>query len=367
VGVFSRPPRVEKLQRKGRVEKLVRALSYEDPVTDRDGRVVDLGTETRRQAAEALATLNMPGAYDGLLRALEDPEEIVRVTALRGLRERGDPVAVEQLTSAVTNWTEPQYARARQEALETLAFLRDPTAPRRVAAGLLTRTAELDEESDAPVLRRLTRAGGHDALIATIGDLIGRLREGNAPARTRTLLVWLAPESVEPLIEALPNVPARREAILALGEAHDSRAVERLCTVLLGDDEPAIRAAAARALGEIRDPAAVEALLLATGDPEYEIRTAASESFDRLGNAAVAVAMSVLVRPALENGASAGADQLAGGEEEPEAEEAPAEPEPEPAPEPEPVPQAARPTQVTRRPPVTQSLIRLLERWSQQP
>jgi HEAT repeat protein len=329
---------------------------------------VDLGAEVRRQAVEALATLHLPGAYDGLLRALEDPEEAVRVAALRGLRERGDPVAVEQLTSAVTNWTEPQYARARQEALETLAFLRDPTAPRRAAAGLLTRAAELDDAADAAVLRRLTRAGGHDALIGTIGDLIGRLREGDAPARTRTLLVWLAPESVEPLIEALPSVPARREAILALGQTHDSRAVESLCSVLLSDDEPAIRAAAANALGEIRDPAAVEALLLATGDPDYEIRTAASDSFDRLGNSAVAVAMSVLVRPALENGASAHADQIAGGEGEPDV-AVEDEPEAEPPPEPEPPAQPTQVRQATRRSATPQSLVlrRLLGRRSQQP
>jgi hypothetical protein len=348
------------------VDKLVHTLSYEDPVTDRDGRVVDLGVEVRRAAVEALAGLQLPGAYDGLLRALEDPEEVVRVQALRGLRERGDPVAVEQLTSAVTNWTEPQYARARLEALETLAFLRDPTAPRRAAAGLLTRAAELDEATDAAVLRRLTHAGGHDALKGTIGDLIGRLREGDAPARTRTLLVWLAPESVEPLIEVLPNVPARREAILALGQTHDSRAVESLCTVLLGDDEPPIRAAAAQALGEIRDPAAVEALLLASSDRDYSIRTAASDSFDRLGNAALALAMSMLVRPALENGSTGHTDQIGDGE----AEEPADEQQQEPTQQPQQAAQPAQPTQVTRRPPVSQELPllrRLLGRRPQQP
>ena len=311
-----RRPNVEKLERKGNVDGLIRALRYEDRAVDRDDNVLDLAVNVRRAATEALARIESRAAFDGLLRALDDPQPSVRIAAVDGLRERGDPLAVEQLTSAATNWTEPEYAEARAEAVGALAFLRDPTTPRRVAAGLLTRTTELDEDSDAPVLRKLARAGGHDALVGTIADLVARLREGSAPARTRTLLVWLAPDSVEPLIGALDAVPAREEAIAALGETRDSRAVEGLCSVLLGDDQATIRAAAARALGEIRDPAAVEALLLASGDQEYEIRTAAGDSFDKLGNAAIAVAVMRLVQPALENGGTPHRDEIATAETE---------------------------------------------------
>ena len=306
-----RHPNVEKLERKGNVEGLVRALSYEDRAVDREGHVLDLGVEVRRAATQALAGMESRAAFDGLLRALDDPQPSVRITAVDGLRERGDPLAVEQLTSAATNWTQPEYAEARAHAVEALAFLRDPTTPRRVAAGLLTRNSELDDDADAAVLRKLARAGGHDALVGTIADLVARLREGSAPARTRKLLVWLAPESVEPLIEALDAVPARGEAIAALGETHDQRAVEGLCSVLLGDDEPAVRSAAARALGEIRDPAAVEALLLASGDADYEVRSAAGDSFDKLGNTAIAVAVMALVQPAIENGSAAQRDEIA--------------------------------------------------------
>jgi HEAT repeat protein len=298
-----RPPKVEKLRRKNDVDGLVRALRYQDPVRDRDGVVVDLGVEVRKLATEALAGIAGDAATGGLLRALDDPEESVRISAVRGLRERGDAGAAEQLTSAVTNWTEPEYATARGEALEALASLRDPAAPRRLVAGLVTRGAELDPETDAEVLRRLTQAGGHDALAGTIEDLVARLREGTAGARERAMLVWLAPDSVDPLIRALGDEAGRREAIFALGAIHDSRAVEKLCSILLGEDEPSIRTAAAWALGEIKDPAAVESLLVATADSDYHVRSEASASFDKLGNAAIAVAMSALVRPALENGA----------------------------------------------------------------
>jgi hypothetical protein len=137
-----------------------------------------------------------------------------------------------------------------------------------------------------------------------VTELIAHLREASAPARARRLLVWLAPASVEPLIDLLDDGRAREDAALALGATHDSRALEPLCSIMLGDDPAPVRRAAAWALGELKDQGAVEPLLLATGDRDYDVRSEASASFDRLGNAAIAVAMSALVRPALENGSS---------------------------------------------------------------
>jgi HEAT repeat protein len=299
-----RAPNVEKLQRKGDVDGLVRALRFEDPISDGDGRVTDLGTPVRVEATKALAGMEAQAAFGGLLNALDDPEEKVRIAAVRGLRQRGDPFAVEQLTSAVTNWTAPEHLRARDEAIDALAHLRDPTAPRRMAAGLLTRTAELDDVHDANALRRLTQAGGEEAMRGTIEDLVARLRNGDASPRTRPLLVWLAPESVDSLVAALDHPVARREAIIALGSMHNARAVEPLLSILLGDDEPPVRIAAAWALGEIRDPIAVDALLLATGDADFGVRSEAIQSFDKLGNAAIAFAMGTLIRPMLENGSA---------------------------------------------------------------
>ena len=362
-----RRPNVEKLGRKRDVDGLIRALGYEDVVRSRDGQVVDLGAPVRRDATDALSEIETHAAFEGLLRALDDPLPAVRVVAVRGLRRRGDPLAVEQLTSAATNWIEPVYEEARAEAVEALAFLRDPTTPRRVAAGLLTRAADLTE-SDGPVLRKLAHAGGHDALLSTIADLVNRLRDGTATDRTCRLLVWLAPHSVEPLVDALAVVPARRAAIAALGAAHDSRAVEGLCSVLLSEDEPEVRAAAARALGEIRDPAAIEALLLASGDGNYEIRSAATESFDRLGNAGIAMALMSVVRPALEDGNDPQRDEIPAhaperdSDDEP-AEEAPAPVTAEPAATPEPSPAATRPSE---RSAMTQ-VAPIIRRWLGRP
>jgi HEAT repeat protein len=319
VGLFwRRPPKVEKLKRAANVEGLVRALHYEDPIHDRDGRLVDLGTTVREAAAAALAEMDGPEVRDGLMQALQDPEESVRAATILALRERGGTAGVEPLVWAVTSWTEPERAQVRSEALEALVSMRDPAAPQHAAAQLLTRPEELTE-ADALALRRLVDAGGDEAVGATIDDLVVALREGSAPGRAGALLVVLAPHSVEPLVGLLDDPRVCEPAALALGSMHDSRAVDPLCALLIEADDTAVRRAAAWALGEIRDPAAVEALLVATGDRDYAVRTAAITGFDNLGNAAIAVAMSALLRPALENGSRPAAEMEQANDGPPEA------------------------------------------------
>jgi HEAT repeat protein len=232
--------------------------------------------------------------------ALLDPEDAVRVAAVRALRERGDRRAVDPLMSLITSPTTQEYEPSHDEAVRTLALLGDPELPRRIAAELLARPEELTEH-DLDAQRRLARAGGNEAVSATIGDLIAHMREGSAPDRARQLVVALAPESVEPLIDALgsDSRSCRKDAALALGSTHESRAVEPLCAVLLGDGDPAVRKAAAWALGEIKDPAAIERLMASARDGDHGVRTEALASFDRFGNAAIAVSVEAVVRVTL--------------------------------------------------------------------
>jgi HEAT repeat protein len=297
-----RPSRVERLRRKGNAEGLVRVLTYEDLTRDREGQVVDLGAPLRKAAVEALATLDAPAARDGLVRALRDPEEIVRLAAIQALCERDYAKVREPVTAVVTHWTGDEHVRVREHALESLASVADPNLPRTVAAAMLSRPAELDD-ADGKVLRRLVEAGGPEAARSTVDDLIAVLLDGPQSPRVRTMLAWLAPESVEPLVQVLDERQAEREAALTLGAIHDSRATEALCFLLLEGDNPSVRAAAAWALGEIKDPAAVKSLLRASGDDDYAVRAETIEAFEKLGNVAVATAMSIHVRAALEDGA----------------------------------------------------------------
>ena len=71
-------------------------------------------------------------------------------------------------------------------------------------------------------------------------------------------------EALEPLIEAL--------------ERHDARG----------------RAEACVALGELRDPIAVNALLYATHDSDHVVRVKAAAALDRIGTAALLIGLSTL-------------------------------------------------------------------------
>jgi HEAT repeat protein len=296
-----RPARIERLRRKGDATRLTRFLTYEKLIRQRDGKVVDHGAEVRKAAAKALSEIEAPEAHDGLVRALRDPERSVRSTAIRGLQRRGYHEAARPLIAAVTTWTHDGYARSRMEALEALVTFGRPETARTVAAELVTRPAELDD-ADREVLRRLVEAGGSAAERATIGDLIARLQEGSGTSRVGRLLAYLAPESVEPVIELLEDPSVQREAALTLGAIRDSRATEPLGLLLLGNNDPSVRASAAWALGEVRDPAAVAALLRASSDEDYDVRAETIAAFDKLGNVAIAVAMSMQMRAALEDG-----------------------------------------------------------------
>jgi HEAT repeat protein len=308
----NRAPKLDKLRRKGDVDGLARALSYTSTRTEADGRMVDDGIEVRLEAAAALADQDDPRAHDALVRALSDPEEEVRVAAIRGLRQRGDPAAVEPLMIVVQSWLGPERERSREEALDGLAEMADPEMLRRTAADLAGRSMDY-AAADAAIVSRLAVAAERDGIRASVDELVDDLREPATALRARTLLAWMGAESVEPLIGVLGDELARGPAALVLGSIRDSRAVEPLASLLRTCDDAEARKAAAWALGEIRDPAAVEALLAATADEDYAVRAEAGASFDKLGNAGVAIALGTLVQPALESAASAAAPGLEAG------------------------------------------------------
>lgn len=74
---------------------------------------------------------------------------------------------------------------------------------------------------------------------------------------------------------------SREEAAEALGEIRDPRAVEPLIGALKDRDHE-VRAEAADALARIGDPRAVEPLNALLGDPRPEVRRAAEKALSRL-------------------------------------------------------------------------------------
>jgi HEAT repeat protein len=293
----ARPPRVEKLKRRGDVAGLIDALAYEDDSPDR-------GAAVRVQAVAAVAQFDEPGVSEGLVQALADPSGDVRDAAIEALVARGPSRAVEPLCAAVTLWTAPEHGRARRDARMALEAMHDPAACGRVAKLMMDRPAELDDPDRETIVGLIRSAPGSDKRI--VGELMPALGDPEKGARAATLLAWLAPQSTEPLLAALADETTREQAARALGFIHSTEAVEPLCRLLLEQADPTARRAAAWALGEIRDVSSVEALILATGDADYDVRTEASRAFDRFGNVGMAIALTTMMpQAALEAGAPA--------------------------------------------------------------
>jgi hypothetical protein len=179
----------------------------------------------------------------------------VTTPSVEELAQRGD---VAGLVRAVADRDEG----SRAAALDALAERRDPEAPLRLADALLNRPGQL-EVADRDALRRLVgAAGGEKASTGTVAHLLSELG-GARDTRAITMLVWLAPASVQPLIDVL-DVPHRGlQAALALGYIRDRRAIEPLHELMLGSPDEHMRRAAAWSLGTLGDPAAANALLIA--------------------------------------------------------------------------------------------------------
>jgi HEAT repeat protein len=286
-------PRVEKLRRREDVQGLLRALQYHDET------LPDGGAGVRRDAVLGLMPLDASEIHAALSRAVSDPAEIVQTAAIVALRDRGGVQAIEPLVAAVVNLPPDRSPRALEAAVAALEVVGDPDVPLRVAGALVARQSELEDQEHV-ILRRLAFAADEAGGVAlTISYLVSILGEPERGLQAIPLLVALAPQSVDPLIAALNEERQSEHAAVALGYTHDSEGVEPLCHLLLRSDDPALRRAAAWALGEIRDPAATEALLLATSDADHDVRTEAGAAFDQFGNAGLALTLSSLLAPAL--------------------------------------------------------------------
>lgn len=94
-------------------------------------------------------------------------------------------------------------------------------------------------------------------------------------------------KNVKGLIKALEygdDAHVRRDAVQALGECGDARAVEPL-TVRLRDADLSVRLDAAKVLGDFGDPRAVNALLKTLRDPgKPQLREAAAQALGALGD-----------------------------------------------------------------------------------
>jgi HEAT repeat protein len=291
---------------------LVRLGERARPTVER--LLADADDDVRIFAANVLGDIRQPAAFEALQAVLSDPNENVRYAASEALGKIGDPRGVLPLLQImrVDEWV-------RFAAIESLGRLGDPAAAPHLLPLLNDPWLRL------PAIEALGRLG--DAAVGW--KLLPHVTDGNTMVSHVTiaalgridarcgsqLLAALDASMVQALIggaldDTDPSV--RRSAVAAIGWAGSGDMLPRLlgrlddpaeevqeaarrALVRLGWRElPALLAAfrpadadhrleIAAALGEIRDPAAADALIAALADMAGPVRAAAAAGLGQVG------------------------------------------------------------------------------------
>jgi len=303
---------------------------------------------TRRRAAEALGEIGMQEtAADALLRLANDPEPVVRATAVLALSTMGDRRATPELVRLLDD----PGATVRRQAADVLARLGDPAAvpplialldpyqPGRVSA--IQTLGQLKDRRAVPALRKLLDHPDQYTSImaaralAEIGDpaalpaVLDKLAVKDSPyiLYLRDHLVNFGPAAVDSLLKLLPqrDHPAHYLIIHTLGLLRDPRAIPALTALaqdktdpyhdagasalkdigalavpalagLLQSEDSDIRSDAAYMLAGVGGDPVLAALTEVLGDPKPEVRSVALVGLQRLGDSRAIPAMIILLR-----------------------------------------------------------------------
>lgn len=260
----------------------------------------DPDANVRGAAADALGLAGRPACGPVLVRtASEDPESLVRLSALRALDRLQVPVVTADLVGLLDDaiLRPAVYAllgtSGDDEALDWLlkGLAESGRSGREAAMQALVALAARAEGSDlARVVERVR--GAADQAGPALADAIERLEEAPLPRRL-VLVQFLGlvgrPEAVGPLLEAGADEALAStvlDSLAGLGEALESpvdAAFERL--------SPDARRLAAEVLGRSRGALGERRLVAALASDDAELRAAAARALGRRGAAAALPAL----------------------------------------------------------------------------
>jgi HEAT repeat protein len=289
-------PKVKALAKRGDADGLVAAAGYQDLIPTPGDGMLDRGAEIRREAILALGQIGPDAGTEAVRAALSDPVDEVRVAAIRVLFAREDAMP---LATALA-WLPVDHGHSRPLAIRALLELRPADCAPSLTVALVREPGDAPVGDDeAALLRLLLDAGeGSEAAAEVIEELLVALGDERDPVadRAEEMLALIAPLGIDGVIAELKAGAAPHRAAAVLAEVKDTQALGPLMEGLLHRD-PCVRAECARALGELRDPAAVEALIHASRDCEHRVRAQAGWALDRLGMVALVVGVSTMIRP----------------------------------------------------------------------
>ncbi len=259
----------------------------------------------REKAAESLGDLGEPEALPALIEAVEhDLLSAVRLAAETAVHKIG----VDELIWLLLNHEDPLIREAAADGLRVVGSSRGVGALRQALS------ADVDTRVRVASAEALGKIGGEKAeqglLDAALGDEEAVVREAAVDGLAKQKADWTAEDLAE-LLRDDPAAEVRATTAWALGEFQDPVAlgplldafsddpeqlvrraarvvltdweIADLASVLLDNDDPAIRAAAAQVLGVRQSFDAVPALTIALSDPDALVRGAALDALDAYG------------------------------------------------------------------------------------
>jgi len=254
---------VKKLRESRNVQGLIFALQNKDPTVQYDAAEAlgDIGDEraveplltalkndetggVRWKAAEALSKLGTP-AVAGLISALQHDDDDVRWKAAIALGEIGDPKSISPLISLLCD--DDRYVRSR--SAYALSMIGEPAVDPLIHA---LREGDGNLRWGAAIaLGKIQNPRAIEPLIRALADKYENVRAESAAA-----LAAIGKPALGPLLQVLKfsDGAVRLEIVTALGELHDTGAIQPLIQLLENADEDE-RKAIADALDAILVPA----------------------------------------------------------------------------------------------------------------
>ena len=240
-------------------------------------RVLEAGSWIlRAHAAQALGKLGDARVLGSLQKALADSNPNVRANAAAALGQLGDDGCVTALRKCLQD-SDPDVVT---QTVSALGRIGDP----RAASALVP----LLESPDANLRLLVSEALGDMGDERAVPNLLAVLDTDDEKLQLKVLAILRklrAPEAIPDLLQLLKHRSEmiRQRACDALGRMGDADVAERLETVLSVDPSTEVRAAAARALGEIADPGSVDSLKKALED-EFLVRCQAIIALGTVGD-----------------------------------------------------------------------------------
>jgi len=255
-----------------------------DSVAEQIAALKDEDWGVREEAAASLASYRDPRAVVPLVQALRDADRAVRQAAIGALTAIGKP-SVPALGECLND----SNLTVQESAASILATIADG----RVLAPLLSALTSQDWIVRMHAATGLGRIGDPQAVLPMMPLLQDKVKAVRVEAAAG--LAHIGEAAVPSLLAALQQKEwlVKLHAIEALGKIKSKASVEPLLSMLFNDPDMAVRTDAARSLGEIGDPRAVEFLLMALDD--LEIRPVAVEALGKIGDRRAVPALIAIV------------------------------------------------------------------------